>query len=148
VDKGHGRLEVRTTTLIDDPALLAWLHPVGAWDGLAGLARVVAERRSGGECSRESRYYLTSLTSARLVHRAVRSHWGIENSVHWILDMAFREDLSRARVGHAAQNFSRLRRLALNLLRQDPGARCGVKGRRLMAALDPTYLLNVLNGSF
>ncbi len=78
VDKGHGRLEVRTTTLIDDPALLAWLNPVGAWDGLAGLARVVAERRSGGECSRESRYYLTSLTSARLAHRAVRSHWGIE----------------------------------------------------------------------
>jgi predicted transposase YbfD/YdcC len=148
VDKGHGRLEVRTTTLIDDPALLAWLNPAGAWEGLAGLARVVAERRVGAECSREARYYLASLAAARPVHAAVRRHWGIENSVHWVLDMAFREDLSRVRVGHGAQNFSRLRRLALNLLRQDRAARCGIKGRRLKAALDPAYLLAALHGSF
>jgi predicted transposase YbfD/YdcC len=148
VDKGHGRIEVRRTTLIDDPALLAWLNPTGTWAGLAGLAQVVAERRRGSECSVETRYYLTSLTQACPVHHAVRRRWGIENSVHWVLDMAFREDLSRVRVGHAAQNFSLLRRLALNLLRQDRTARCGIKGRRLKAALDPTYLLNVLNGSF
>jgi predicted transposase YbfD/YdcC len=148
VDKGHGRIEVRHTTLIDDPKLVAWLNPTGAWVGLAGIAQVVAERRIGSECSVETRYYLTSLTQARPVHHAVRRHWGIENSVHWVLDMAFREDLSRVRLGHAAQNFSLLRRLALNLLRQDPTARCGIKGRRLKAALDPAYLLNVLNGSF
>jgi predicted transposase YbfD/YdcC len=147
VDKGHGRLEVRTTTVIDDPDLLAWLNPDHAWDGLAGVARVEAERRIGDASSRETRYYLTSLTAARLVHDAVRGHWGIENSVHWVLDMAFREDLSRVRVGHGAHNFSLLRRLSLNLLRQDHAARCGIKGRRLKAALNPAYLLATLTGS-
>ena len=146
VDKGHGRLEVRTTTVIDDPALLAWLNPDHAWDGLTGVARVEAERRIGGQASMETRYYLTSLRAARLVHHAVRSHWGIENCVHWVLDMAFREDLSRVRVGHGAHNFSLLRRLSLNLLRQDRTARCGIKGRRLKAALNPAYLLATLNG--
>jgi predicted transposase YbfD/YdcC len=147
VDKGHGRLEVRITTLINDPALLAWLNPDHAWDGLHGVAQVEAERRIGGASSRETRYYLTSLRAAHLVHDAVRSHWGIENSVHWVLDMVFREDLSRVRVGHGAHNFSLLRRLSLNLLRQDHNARCGIKGRRLKAALDPAYLLAALNGS-
>ena len=148
VDKGHGRIEVRTTTVITDRALLAWLDPDGAWAGLAGVARVVAERCLPGERSQESRYYLTSLAQARPLHAAARSHWGIENSVHWVLDMAFGEDLCRVRSGHAAHNFSLLRRLALNLFRQDPAPRCGIKGRRLLAALDPTYLLTVLNGSF
>jgi predicted transposase YbfD/YdcC len=148
VDKGHGRLEVRTTTVIDDPDLLAWLNPDRAWDGLTGVARVEAERRIGDASSRETRYYLTSLTAARLVHHAVRSHWGIENSVHGVLDRAFREDLSRVRVGHGAHNFSVLRRLSLNLLRQDHAARCGIKGRRLKAALCPAYLLATLHSSF
>ncbi|HUZ35574.1 MAG TPA: ISAs1 family transposase [Streptosporangiaceae bacterium] len=148
VDKGHGRVEVRTTTVIDDPALLAWLNPDHAWPGLAGVARVEAERRLAGESSRETRYYLASLPAARPVHDAVRSHWGIENGVHWVLDMAFREDLSRVRVGHGAHNFSLLRRLSLNLLRQDHAARCGIKARRLKAALSPAYLLATLNGSF
>ena len=148
VGKGHGRLEVRTTTRIDDPALRAWLNPDDAWDGLLGVARVVAERTLAGVRSQETRYYLTSLTAARPVHEAARSHWGIENSVHWVLDMAFREDLCRVRIGHGAHNFSLLRRLSLNLHRQDPAPRCGIKGRRLLAALDPAYLLAILSGAF
>lgn len=148
VDKGHGRLEVRTTTVIHDPTLLAYLDPAAAWVGLAGVARSVAERTVDGQRSHETRYFLVSLAAARPVHRAIRSHWGIENGVHWVLDMAFREDLSRVRIGHGAHNFSLLRRLALNLLRQDPTARCGIKCRRLKAAWDPSYLLKVLNGSF
>lgn len=148
VDKGHGRLEVRTTTVINDPALLAYLDPPGAWRGLAGVARGVAERTVDGQRSQEARYFLVSLATAKPVHRAIRSHWGIENGVHWVLDMAFREDLSRVRIGHGAHNFSLLRRLALNLLRQDPTARGGIKCRRLKAAWDPSYLLKLLNGSF
>ncbi len=148
VDKGHGRVEVRTTTVINDPDLLAWLNPDHAWDGLRGVVRVEAERRIDGAVSHETRYYLTSLRAARPVHDAVRRHWGIENSVHWVLDMACREDLSRVRVGHGAHNFSLLRRLSLNLLRQDHTARCGIKGRRLKAALSPAYLLTTLNSSF
>ena len=148
VDKGHGRVEIRTTAVLTDAALLAYLNPDGAWAGLAAVAQVIAQRSINGERSRETRYYLVTLTNARTVHAAVRGHWGIENSVHWVLDMAFREDLSRVRIGHAAHNFSLLRRLALNLLRQDTKARCGIKGRRLKAALSPAYLLNALNSSF
>jgi predicted transposase YbfD/YdcC len=116
--------------------------------GLAGVARRVAERTVAGQRSRDTRYFLVSLATARPVHRASRSHWGIENGVHWVLDIAFREDLSRVRVGHGAHNFSLLRRLALNLLRQDPAARRGIKCRRLKAAWNPAYLLNVPHGSF
>jgi predicted transposase YbfD/YdcC len=148
VDKGLGRVETRTTAVLTNPALLAYLNPDGAWAGLAGVAQVVAQRSIAGERSHETRYYLVSCAAVRTVHAAVRGHWGIENSVHWVLDMAFREDLSRVRVGHAAHNFSLLRRLALNLLRQDTKTRCGIKGRRLKAALSPAYLLNALNGSF
>lgn len=148
VDNGHGRVEVRTTTVIDDPTLLAWLNPDGAWPGLAGVAQVGAERRRADQRSQETRYFLASLAAARPVHDAVRRHWGIENGVPWVLDMAFREDICRVRVGHGAHNFSLLRRLSLNLLRQDRAARCGIKARRLKAALSPAYLLAALNGSF
>lgn len=149
VTKDHGRVETRTTTLITDAALLAYLDPQRNWTGLGGVVQVIAERRLDGGHSRETRYYLTSLTnSARLAHAAVRGHWGIENSVHWVLDMAFREDLSRVRTAAAAQNFSLLRRLALNLLRQDRTARCGIKARRFKAALSTDYLTKALTGSF
>jgi predicted transposase YbfD/YdcC len=149
VDKGHGRVEVRTTTVITDPTLLAYLNPAGAWPDLAAVVQVVARRRVAGSTSQETRYFLSSLRAGARSHQeAIRGHWGIENGVHWVLDVVFREDHSRVRRGHAAHNFSLLRRLALNLLRQDHTARCGIKGRRLKAALSPAYLLSVLNGSF
>jgi predicted transposase YbfD/YdcC len=111
--------------------------------------RVVARRRVAGSTSQETRYFLSSLTTGARSHQeAIRGHWGIENQVHRVLDVVFREDLSRVRRGHAAHNFSLLRRLALNLLRQDHTARCGIKGHRLKAALSPAYLLSVLGGAF
>ena len=81
---------------------------------------------------------------ARQISQAVRQHWGIENSVHWVLDMAFREDESRVRVGHAARNLSLLRHLALNLLRQESSKRVGIHAKRLIASANPAYLLKVL----
>lgn len=75
----------------------------------------------------------------------VRGHWGIENRLHWSLDVTFREDTLRNRVGHSAENLSRIRRLALNLLRQEKSCRVGAKGKRLKAAVDPNYLLKVLS---
>jgi predicted transposase YbfD/YdcC len=144
-DKGHGRLEVRTCRTITDPATLEWLNPTGAWAKLRCVAEVVGERRIDGVVTRHTRYYLSSLVGdAHTIAQAVRSHWGIENQVHWVLDVAFREDASRARIGHSAANLAVIRKLALNLLRADPTRKIGVKGSRLKAAWDDAYLLHVL----
>lgn len=131
VDGGHGRVEVRRCWTISDAETLAHVDADGEWAGLRALAMVEAERRMGGTVTREARYYLTSLTAAKAVEHAVRAHSGIENRLHWILDMAFREDECRVRVGQAAENFAVLRHLALNLLKGERTAKVGVKAKRL-----------------
>lgn len=116
IEKDHGRREHRVC------ATIAWLDPAGAWPGLRSIAQVTATRRIGEqEPTNTVRYYLSSLPGdARQIARAVRSHWGIENSLHWVLDIAFREDDIRARTGHSAENLALIRKLALNLLRLQP----------------------------
>lgn len=147
VEGDHGRIEIRQAWVIDDAATLRYLDPDGRWPDLQSVGMVQAERRVGGEVSHEARYYISSLAaSARTLHDAVRSHWGIENKVHWVLDIAFREDESRARAGASAHNLAVLRHIALNLLRHETTARCGIKARRLKAGWDLPYLLKVLAG--
>ena len=148
IEKGHGRIDVRRYKVIPDLDVLEWLQE-GAeghnWPGLKAIGMVEAERRIGDKRTTETRYYLLSTPlSAKAFGDAVRSHWGIENSVHWLLDLAFHEDQSRIRAGHAAENFAVLRHLALNLLQQHPIKRLSVKGRRLKAAWDNDYLLKIL----
>jgi predicted transposase YbfD/YdcC len=145
VDGDHGRIEIRQAWVITDAATLRYLDLDGRWADLSSVGMVQAERRVGTEVSRETRYYLSSLApSARTLNDAVRSHWGIENTVHWVLDLAFREDESRVRTGESAHNLAVLRHIALNLLRKEKTARCGIKARRLKAGWDHQYLLKVL----
>jgi len=146
VDGGHGRVEIRRHWTISDPMTLAHLDPEEEWAGLRTIGMVEAERREKGKVSRERRYYLTSLTDAATFGRAVRSHWGIENGLHWVLDIAFREDESRARAGASAANLVVLRHIAVNLLRQERTAKVGIKNKRLKAGWDERYLLKVIAG--
>jgi predicted transposase YbfD/YdcC len=107
---------------------------------------VRAERRIGAKRSRETRYYITSLeNNATLILGAVRGHWGIENGLHWVLDIGFREDESRVRKDNAPENMAMLRHIALNLLKQEHSAKIGIKAKRLKAAWDEGYLLKVLS---
>ncbi len=147
IDKGHGRIETRRATVIDDAAVLAWLQKQHAWPGLEAIGMIHAERRIGETRTSEDRFYLLSTPlSAAAFGAAVRSHWGIENCVHWVLDLSFHEDQSRIRAGYAAENFAVLRHIALNLLRQQPFKRASIKGRRKMAGWDHAFLLRVLHG--
>ncbi len=146
-EQGHGRLEVRECWTVSDPEYLARIRSLADWWGLHTVIMVKSERFVGDKRSEESRYYIASLAGdAKQALGAVRGHWGIENKVHWVLDIAFREDECRIRKGHGAQNFAVLRHIALNLLKQEKTAKCGVKNKRLKAGWDESYLLKVLSG--
>ena len=146
VEKGHGRIEKRRCWAVSEPEHLGYMDERGEWAELRSLAMIESERTENGETSTQTRYYISSLPDdARKLLSGVRTHWGIENSVHWVLDVAFGEDDSRARTGHAAENFSVLRRMALNMLKSETTSQGGVAARRKRAGWDEDYLLKVLN---
>ena len=148
VDKGHGRVEIRRHWTLHDPGLLAHLDPEGRWAKLRGIGLVEAERQVGATVTRERRYYLLSAPlSAAALGVAVRSHWGIENRLHWVLDVTFGEDACRVRADRGAHNLAVLRHFALNLLRQERTRKGSVATKRFTAALDETYLATVLTGA-
>jgi len=142
VEKDHGRLEIRRYY---QSAELAWFADLAKWEGLQSVGMVEAVREVGGQQTVERRYYLSSLPlDVQGFARAVRGHWGVENKLHWVLDVCFREDQSRARAGFAAENLATLRRLALNLLRQEKTKKRGIKGKQLNASWNHAYLLRLL----
>jgi predicted transposase YbfD/YdcC len=146
IDKGHGRLEIRRHWLLDSVE-----HLVGAdqWAGLKRVGLIESERRLPGQDPTISqRCYLVSLDGGvERFAQATRSHWGIENRLHWCLDVAFHEDDSRIRSGYAPQNMAVIRHMALNLLSQESSAKVGKKAKRLKAGWDNTYLTKVLAGA-
>jgi predicted transposase YbfD/YdcC len=142
IEKDHGRLEIRRYY---QSAQLAWFADRSQWEGLQSAGMVEATRQVNGQRTCERRCYLSSLPlEVATFARAVRGHWGVENKLHWTLDVWFREDQSRARSGYAAENLATLRRLALNLLKREKTKKRGLKGKQLNASWNHAYLLRLL----
>jgi predicted transposase YbfD/YdcC len=143
--EGHGRTEARRCWATSD---LDWLEGREEWKDLKSVVFIESERFIGESLSVETRYYLSSPPNdARLLNQAVRSHWGVENSLHWVLDVTFDEDRSRIKKENAPENFGLLRRLALCLLKKESSSKRSIKGRRLRASWDEGYLQRVLCGN-
>lgn len=146
VEKDHGRIEVRRGWGVAD---VEWLNHQEEWSGLRSICAVEADRLELTTQKRmiETRYFITSLAGdAQELMRVVRKHWAIENSLHWVLDVAFCEDHCRIRKDHGAENFAMLRHIAVNLLKREKTAKVGVKIKRNKAGWDNDYLLKVLTG--
>jgi len=143
IDYGHGRIETRKCFVLTD---LSLVEKPDKWKGLASIVKIDRERffKATGEIQKETSYYISTLTQAKTIGSGVRKHWGIENKVHWVLDVAFNEDLSRKRVGNAAKNFTNLNRIALNLLKKDK-TKIGLKSKRKMAGWNNDYIRKVMN---
>lgn len=142
----HGRIETRRCSVINN---FEFIENKNEWTGLKSIVKIESTREfknSDKPTESATRYYISSLLADAKEHQqAIRLHWSIENKLHWVLDVAFGEDASRKRIGNAAQNFSILNKIALNLLKNETSERQGIKGKRLKAAYDQNYLIKILN---
>ena len=142
LDKGHGRIETRTASLSSD---IAWLHDAHKWPGLEAVGKVVASREIGGRTTTETRYYLLSKAFApERFNAIVRSHWSIENQLHWVLDVVFNEDQARNRKDHGPHNLALLRKLALNLAKLEP-SKGSMRAKLKRAGWDNAFLASMLS---
>jgi len=143
--QGHGRVETRRCWVCDDMDVLT--TDISGWKGLKSIVAIESERTVAGKSTLERRVYISSKKrSAKYFLKATRDHWHIENKLHWVLDVSFREDESRLRKGDGAENFTVIRRIALNLLKKEKTEKAGVETKRLRAGWDDQYLMKVLSG--
>jgi predicted transposase YbfD/YdcC len=141
LEKSHGRIETRTVTVVDE---IDWLKQRHAWTGLASIVMVESRREIGAKNEHETRFYITSLSAcAERIGLAIRGHWGIENGLHWVMDMVFRDDECRIRKDNAPANFATIKHMACNLLRQAPG-KDSLRVKRKVAAWDDDYLATII----
>lgn len=141
VDADHGRIETRNYTVIHD---VGWLQERHKWPGLKGVVIVESQREIDGKISNETRFYITSLVLlANMIGPMIRAHWAIENSLHWVMDMVFRDDECRVRTDNAPANFATCRHIAYNLTRKAPG-KDSIRLRRKTAGWDDEYLARLV----
>ena len=146
VNKAHGRIETRECWITSDPEYLNFIDPDGSWHSLKSLAIIKATRVNENETSSQIRFFISSIeVGATQMMGYIRKHWEVENKLHWSLDMSFREDDSRVRIGHAPENLALIRKMALNLLRLNKSKNCGAKTKRLLCAVDTNFLLEILS---
>jgi predicted transposase YbfD/YdcC len=145
VNKGHGRIEIRRGWVINDPLAFDYIRNYEGWADLQTIVRVQRERRLKDKTETDTAYYISRLPAdAELLLMATRFHWAVENSLHWVLDVIFREDDARVRVGHAAHNMAILRQMALNIIKQDT-SKGSIRTKRFKAGLDITFLERLLD---
>ncbi|GHV44152.1 ISAs1 family transposase [Bacteroidia bacterium] len=140
VEKGHGRIETRRCEVFEKGEIVDFDQ---RWAGLKSVIKITATREIGEKKTTEERFYISSLDTQQPFNQYIRSHWGVENSLHWTLDMVFREDEQRKRAKHAATNFALIRKIALNLLKKDTGKE-SLRSKRLKAGWDKEYLVDLL----
>lgn len=141
VDGDHGRIETRNYTVIHNGG---WLREQHKWPGLKAIVMVESQREIDGRIARETRFYITSLVLlACMIGPMIRAHWAIENSLHWVMDMIFRDDECRIRTNNAPANFATCRHMAYNLARKAPG-KDSIRLRRKTASWDDEYLVSLI----
>ena len=142
VDSGHGRVEIRICEVLTD---LRFVDEAIKWKGLKSVARIDARRthKINGKEEQEFRYYICSIVDPKKINQAIRLHWGIENKVHWVLDVRFSEDKSRKRIGDMPQNFALITKMAINLIKQHP-VKGSIKVKRMKAAWNQQFRQEVL----
>ncbi|MDF2578402.1 MAG: Transposase [Chlamydiales bacterium] len=141
-EKNRGRIEERSIAICSH---FEWLSQRKEWQNLKTIICVKSTRQVKGKVSVEKRYYISSLqSSAEMFNKYIREHWGVENKLHWVLDVAYNEDRSKIRKDYGAENFALLRKITANLLKKDTHIKAGIESKRLVAGWDPEYLLKTL----
>ena len=144
IEKDHGRIEKRECITINN---LSWLFEIHKWKGVQSIAKIIAtvHHQATGKETIEERYYITSMSgNAAFINKAVRKHWFIENKLHWILDVIFKEDYSRVRTGNGAENLTTIRKIAFNAIKQDNTVKTSFKNKRKMCGWNDNFALNIM----